>query len=95
MPKCTAHLSNAQASLDMHVSSSSEHVLEKFAQRTDADAAGTPLWLTIVAQPALLAAKVAIPKKATWDKSRRGRDILLSNNDSTLLLGVSVVYYRT
>jgi hypothetical protein len=27
-----------------------EHVLEAFAQRTDADAAGTPLWLTIVAQ---------------------------------------------
>ena len=27
-----------------------EHVLEAFAKRTDADAAGTPLWLTIVAQ---------------------------------------------
>jgi len=27
-----------------------EHVLEAFAERTDADAAGTPLWLTIVAQ---------------------------------------------
>ena len=26
------------------------HVLEAFAKRTDADAAGTPLWLTIVAQ---------------------------------------------
>jgi hypothetical protein len=26
------------------------HVLEAFARRTDADAAGTPLWLTIVAQ---------------------------------------------
>ena len=27
-----------------------QHVLDAFDKRTDADAAGTPLWLTIVAQ---------------------------------------------
>ena len=31
-----------------------EHVLEAFTKRTDADAAGTPLWLTIVAQAVAL-----------------------------------------
>ena len=42
--------------------------------------------LEVIGKKEVLDAKVAIPssKEATWDKSRRGCDIVLSNNDTTV-----------